>query len=226
MRGRKFSINSPKTYRSNMSYDQQDAEVDALFDQISEEVYPEHKVQAIEEFVKERMQSYFLRYPEILQRPVDCLHHAGQLKERSSRCSLVMYATATELFLKLVILKPTLYGMFHNEKVAEGIVENVANRGGLSRYESLLGELCLQVAGIQPNEISGVDNKPILREVDAIHGIRNRVLHRGEDVAPEKAEKAREITCLVCLKLVGPVLVNLDLETAKNESGSIIIQRI
>ena len=207
-----------------MSYDQQGAAVDALFDQISEEVYPEHKAQAIEEFVKERMQSYFLKYPEILQRPGDCFHHASQLKEKSPRCALVMYATATELFLKSVILKPTLYGMFHNEKVAEDIVESVTKQGGLSRYKSLLDGLCFQVAGIQLNEISGVDNKPILREVDVIHCIRNKILHRGEDVEPEKVEKAREITRLVCHRLVVPVLVNLDLDVAKNESGFIIIQ--
>lgn len=207
-----------------MSYNQQDADADALFDQISEEVYPEHKAQAIEEFIKERMQSYFLKHPEILQRPDDCFHHAGQLKEKSPRCALVMYATTTELFLKSVILKPTLYGMLHNEKVAEDIVESVTKQGGLSRYKSLLDGLCFQVAGIQLNKISGVDSKPILDEVDDIHRIRNKVLHGGEDVGPEDVEKARKITRLVCHKLVVPVLFNLDLDVAKNESGFIITQ--
>lgn len=207
-----------------MSYDQQDADADALFDQIRKEVYREHKAQVIEEFVKERMQSYFLKCPEILQRPDDCFHHAGQLKEKSPRCALVMYATTTELFLKSVILKPTLYGMFHNEKVAEEIVEIVTRqRGGL--YYKPLDELCLQVAGIQLDEIRGVDTK-LWCEVKDMHGIRNEVLHKGEDVEPEKVEKARKITRLVCHRLVVPVLFNLDLDVAKNESGFIIIQPI
>lgn len=207
-----------------MSYDQQDAEVDALFNQISKEVYPEHKAQAIEEFVKGRMQSYFLKYPKILQSPIDCFLHASELKEKSPRCALVMYATATELFLKSVILKPTLYGMFHNEEVAEGIVETVPKKGGPSRHKSLLAELCLQAAGIQLGEIRGVDNKPILHEVDVMHRIRNNVLHKGEDVEPEDVEKAHKITHSVFRDIVWPVLINLDLKVTKNEPDSIIIQ--
>ena len=53
-----------------MSYTMEDAERDAawdqMWDQMSVELYPEHKEQAIEEFTTERLQSFYLRNPDIL----------------------------------------------------------------------------------------------------------------------------------------------------------------
>ena len=62
-----------------MSYDEQDAAMDAFYEQISQELYPEHKEQAIDEFIEERMHSYYLKNPNIIQAPIDSYLHANEL---------------------------------------------------------------------------------------------------------------------------------------------------
>jgi len=54
-----------------MSYDEHDAAMDEFYDRISEELYPDHKEQAIDEFIEERMCSYYLENPNIVQAPMD-----------------------------------------------------------------------------------------------------------------------------------------------------------
>jgi len=49
-----------------MSYTEEDAKWDEFWDQMSRELYPEHKEQAIEEFTTERLQSFYLKNPDIL----------------------------------------------------------------------------------------------------------------------------------------------------------------
>ena len=45
-----------------MSYDESDAAWDEFYDRMSEELYPDHKDQAITEFTEERLQSYYLKF--------------------------------------------------------------------------------------------------------------------------------------------------------------------
>ena len=45
---------------------ERDAAWDQMWEQMSAELYPEHKEQAIEEFTSERLQSFYLRKPDIL----------------------------------------------------------------------------------------------------------------------------------------------------------------
>ena len=76
-----------------MSYDEQDAAMAAFYEQISQELYPEHKEQAIDEFIEERMHSYYLKNPKIIQAPIDSYLHANELFDISPRCALLMYTT-------------------------------------------------------------------------------------------------------------------------------------
>ncbi|WP_169709471.1 hypothetical protein [Deferrisoma camini] len=54
-----------------MSYDEQDAAMDEFYDQISKELYPEHKEQAIEEFTQEKLKSYYLQNPGVMRPAVE-----------------------------------------------------------------------------------------------------------------------------------------------------------
>lgn len=194
-----------------MSYDENDAAMDAFYDRMSEELYPEHKEQAIDEFIEERMQSYYLKNPAVIQVPIDCYHHANDLMEASPSCALVMYTAAIELFLKSVLLKPVLYGMIHNETIANMVVDSTTNQSGFSRYNKLLSNLCLHAAGTQLNEIKGINGQPILVEAEEVQKIRNLVVHQGYMASTEEMGKARNIANLILIKVVEPVLNNMNL---------------
>ena len=195
----------------DMSYDEHDAAMDDFYDRMSEELYPDHKEQAIDEFIEERMQSYFLKYPHLIESPIVSYYHANELLQVSPQSALVMYTTAIELFLKVVLLKPVLYGMVHNEKVAELIVSSTIGQSGFTRYNKLLNALCLHAAGIKLSDIKGMNGKPILTEAEAVQKIRNKVVHQGYVCTTEEMGSAKNIASLILTEVVEPVLNNLNL---------------
>lgn len=207
-----------------MSYDEHDAAMDDFYDRMSEELYPEHKEQAIDEFIEDRMHSYYLQNPNVIPPPIDCYHHANELLDVSPRCALVMYTTAIELFLKSVLLKPVLYGMIHNENIANLIVDSTTGQSGFSRYNKLLSTLCLHAAGTKLDDIKGMKGKPILAEAEEVQKIRNIVVHQGYVATAEEMGKARNISSLVLTEVVEPVLNNMNLVIAKRNGGHAVVK--
>jgi hypothetical protein len=206
-----------------MSYDESDAMADAFYDRIYEEFYPEHKEQAIDEFIEERMQSFFLKNPHIIEAPMVSYRHANNLVQVSPRSALVMYTTAIELFLKVVLLKPVLYGMVHNENVAELIISSTIGQTGFSRYNKLLSGLCLHAANIELSNIRGINGKSILSEAEEVQRIRNKVVHQGYVCTVNEMGLAKNIASLILTKVVEPVLNNLNLViTSTNSRFSIV----
>ena len=203
-----------------MSYTEADAAMDAFYEQISQELYPEHKEQAIDEFIEERMHSYYLSNPNIIQAPIDSYLNASELSDISPRGALVMYTTAVELFLKSVLLKPVLFGMINNENVAKLIVDSSVGQAGFNRYKKLLNSLCLCVANIKLSDIQGTSGKPILDEAEEIQEVRNRVLHQGYNASVDEMEKAKNIAFLIFEDVVLPVLQNMKLELAEEQAGT------
>ena len=207
-----------------MSYTEQDAAMDEFYDQISEELYPDHKEQAIEEFIKERMLSFYFKNPKIIQPAMDCYHHANELLQVSPRCALIMHTAAIELFLKSVLLKPVLYGMIHNEKIAGSIVDVTTGQAGFSRYKKLLNSLCQNAADINLTEIVGMEGKSILNEAEEVQQIRNKVVHQGYKVSIEEMEKAKNIASLILMEVVEPVLNNMSLKISGFDGGIGIVK--
>lgn len=194
-----------------MSIDEHDVAMDEFYDRMSEELFPEHKEIAIEEFIEERMQSFYLKNPNIINTPMECTNHANELMQVSPPCALVMYTTAIELFLKSVLLKPVIYGMVHNESIAGLIVDTTIGQSGFTRYNKLLASLCLHAANIDLTEIKGMNNKPILREAEEVQAIRNKVVHQGYKANEYEMGMAKNIAYLMLTEVVEPVLNNLDL---------------
>ena len=87
-----------------------------FYDQISKELYPEHKEQAIEEFTEEKLKSYYLQNPDVMRPAVDAIQEGNwQLEQKKYSSSLVFYVTAIELLLKATLLRPVLYGWSHTQ---------------------------------------------------------------------------------------------------------------
>lgn len=68
-----------------MSYDEYDVAVDDLYDRMSEELSPDYKEQAIDEFIKERMQAYYLKHPHLKEASIVSYCHAKELLQISPR---------------------------------------------------------------------------------------------------------------------------------------------
>ena len=62
-----------------MSYDESDAQWDAMMDAASEALYPEHAERAISEFTTERLQSFYMANRDVARPPFATLAKARAL---------------------------------------------------------------------------------------------------------------------------------------------------
>ncbi|SFM65192.1 hypothetical protein [Rugamonas rubra] len=197
-----------------MANDWQDAARDEMFEQISRELYPEHKQQAIEEFAAERLRSFYLAHPTVMLPAMGMLKEGRELLElRRFTASVVFSAGSYELMLKATLLRPVVHGLVHNEGLAQVLVDHMlGTQTAIGRYKELLSKLFLSIAGVQLATVSRAGVKAnILAEVIANQTLRNRILHGGGTCTRPHAEEAREVGLAVFQLILSPVLVGLGL---------------
>jgi len=200
-----------------MSYSPEDSAWDEAYEHMSRELYPEHKQQAIAEFTRERLRSYYVKQPEVLVPAARTFKEAKELLALSHpAAALVFAASATEQFLKAALLRPVVYGLVHSGALAELVVDAALSQTGFKRYEQLLAKLFLEIAGIELKTlVRELGARPLLDEASEIQDRRNAVVHRGEEISQEQAEVAVEVATQVFNLVVAEVLVNLGFKVQK-----------
>jgi len=200
-----------------MSYSPEDSAWDEAYERMSEELYPEHRAQAIGEFSHERLRSFYVKEPDILVPAARNFKVAKALLESKQWAgALVFAASATELFLKGALLRPVVYGLVHSDAVAELVVKAALSQTGFVRYEKLLVGLFQEVAGLDIRTLtrSGTAT-PLLTEASVIQQARNGVVHQGDDVNQEQAEMALAVAGAVFGQVVATVLSELGFDIVK-----------
>jgi len=197
-----------------MSYDETDAARDEMFDEIARELYPEH----IDEFITERLQSYYIANPGVMRPAVDAIQEGKKLNANGhSAAAVVFFVIAIEQLLKATLLKPVVHGLVHSEGLAEIIVEQVLGQSGFDRYRKLLGKLFSQLVGIEITTVSRPDvTEALLKECTAQQSLRNKIIHQGESATVDQAEVARSVAVAVFDQVVRPMLAHLGLEAVEH----------
>jgi hypothetical protein len=196
-----------------MSYDEFDAARDEFYDTLRRELYDEHKEEAIAAFTAERLRSFYDRRPDVMRPAVDAIQE-GKWQQSNSKHSaaLIFHVSAIELLLKATLLKPVIYGLVHNEALAEVVVRHTLSQTGFDRYEALLAELFRTLAKVELNEIRrGGQSRKLLDECKALQSARNKVIHQGVGSTAEDAETARLVAVAVFEMIVQPMLFALGL---------------
>lgn len=197
-----------------MSYDEYDAAMDDFYERVGEELYPDHKVQAIQEFTAERLKSFYIAQPNVMQPAVLVYHEAKALQSSEHYAAVVVFSvTAIEVFLKVTLLKPVVSGLVHHESLAAIIVEHTLGQTGFDRYKILLSRLFADIAEIDLASIKrdGVE-VPLLDEVLALQKLRNKIIHQGQSCSESEAAHAMTVTSSVYGRIVLPMLASLGLE--------------
>ncbi len=204
-----------------MSYDQQDAAYDEMYERISEELYPEHRAQAVSEFTAERLQSFYLSNPMVMRAAVDSLQEGKRLQANGHfSAAVVFFTTAIELLLKATVLQPIVHGLVHSAGLADVIVKHAVGQTGFERYRSLLSRLFQELANLDLATIarSGV-HTPLIDECQKVQELRNGIIHRGLSCEPAAADHSLDVAVAVFDKIVVPMLWCLGL--AVGEKGRI-----
>jgi hypothetical protein len=200
-----------------MSYDAHDAAMDEAYERLSEELYPEHKAQAIIEFTYSRLRSYYLQHPEVLTPAIRTYKTAeALLAANHPAAALVFAASSVELFLKACLLRPVVAGLVHSEAVANLVVESALSQTGFDRYKKLLAGLFKELTQVELAGIVRADaSKPLLDEASALQERRNSVVHRGADVPAQEAQAAFSIATAVFNQILAVVLRELGLSVKR-----------
>lgn len=205
-----------------MSYTPEDAAWDQFYEQIDRELYPRHKEQAIEEFTTDRLQSFYIKNPEVASHAVRFQIEAKSLLDDGHvSASFVFAVSAIEQFLRAVLLKPVVYGLVHHEALAEMIVELTMGQTGFMRYKKLLARIFENLAGINLEDVKRPGSaKKLLDEASGLQKVRNDIIHKGIQVEKSDAKMALDITAAVYLQIVVEMLGTVGLRI--EQGGKIV----
>ena len=179
-----------------MSYDPTDAAWDEAYERMSQELYPEHREQAISEVTTDRLQSYYLRNPAITHPGFRMQNEALKLLANGHySAALVFAASATEQFLKVALLRPVVYGLVHFDSLAEMIVNSALSQTGYLRYTKLLSGLFNTLTSTELAKITlPGKSKSLLNEASELQSRRNDVVHKAEEIFEVEAASAIEVS--------------------------------
>ncbi|MXS83715.1 hypothetical protein [Nitrosomonas oligotropha] len=199
--------------------DEFDIAHEEMYARLADELYPEHKEQAVQEFAVDRLRSYYLANPNVAKPAVFMLRNAEQLFQlQQHEAALVFAVSSIELFLKATLLKPVIYGLIHSEAVAEVIVNETLSQSGLKRYHKLLGKLFNHLTESKLEEIKREgESSTLLKEIEALQEKRNKVVHQGFHADRTEANQALNVAHAVVSSVLSEVLWSLGLEARKGE---------
>ena len=172
--------------------------------------------QAIDEFTSARLRSYYLSNPDLAVGAVALYREAKTLVSMSPSAALVLFVTSIEVGLKVALLKPVVYGLVHNESVADLVSNLAVKHNGLDRFTSLLARL-LQEYGQIDFEVFTIEghSKTLWEEFTILQNGRNGVLHRAEPATPELAQLAQDVAVMFLGNYLNSVLQGLGLKLVK-----------
>jgi hypothetical protein len=205
------------TYEEYYDYEDYDESRDEFYEEISRELYKEHKKQAIGEFTSDRLRSFYILKPDVMRPAVDALQEGKELRKLGRHSpALVFFVSSIELLLKATLLKPVVYGLIHNEPLANIVVQHSLGQTGFNRYEKLLAELFTRLASMDIKGISREGtNEKLLKEAEQLQELRNDIIHKGACCSEADTERAYLVAVAVYELIVTPMLNNLGLTVEK-----------
>lgn len=177
------------------------------FDEWMSELYAEHSKEALEEFTAERLQSYYLRDPQVAKSPMGALSQARLLLPDHASPAFVFATVAIEVGIKVALLKPIVHGLVHNNSAASLITDLVIRHGG-DRYRDLLFHVLSDVGGIDFRKFRRAESDQLLwEEINWVQKTRNAIVHRAEEVTVQDAGRSVSVASMI-LEQVFPAVVN------------------
>lgn len=200
-----------------MSMDRWEAEQEAAY----EKLYREHYDEAIREFTTDRLQSYYLEHPDMAKTAISMMEEATALSKTHPQAALLFAASAVEITIKHLLVKPIVNGLVHNEAVADVIMGITPVQTGSDAFKNLLFGVLKKVAGVDlaAHKRDG-SNRLLWDEWKQLQKERNDLVHDGVAASTE-ALRFSEPVAVEFLRTIFPrVLAALGLQV----SGYLLIE--
>jgi hypothetical protein len=138
------------------------------------------------------------------------LADATQHHDTHPAASIVGAVTAAELIIRYMLLRPMIAGLVFNTKLAMRLV-----REGYSvqtaRDRSLLPDVC-RAWDVELDDLLLPNGQPLWDSLKSLIEVRNRYVHRAEQVGPERARGAIDCAAGLLDQVVEPLAGRLGLE--------------
>lgn len=183
-----------------------------LQEQMYADLYGEFNEQAIEEFTIERLRSYYLANRCLARPAVDSLAEARTLIANNATAGFLFSIIAIEVGLKSTLLKPLVYGLVHASSIAELIANLTLSHTGVDRFQDLLFRILKEHGKVDLDDYKRPkSNKTLWQEIKEVQNLRNRVMHRAENVSPEQADLSVCVGSVILETIFPSVLTEMDL---------------
>lgn len=180
------------------------------------EIHESISAEAIEGFTSGRLRSYYVQNPSLAENVFAIYREARAVAPTSHTAALVLYTAVIEVALKTTVLKPVIYGLVHNESIAELVSDLVVKNNGLDRFKDILSKILGQYSDIDFDNYK-IDGhvKTVWEEIATVQKARNAVSHRAEPATEKMATLSKEIATLIIVEFLQGVLGELGLELHK-----------
>ena len=169
--------------------------------------------EVIAKFTSERLQSYYVRNPNIAERALWALKQARSLRAVNPEACLLFAVTAAEVGLNSCLLKPILHGLVHHDAMAIVIGELVPEQRN-DKFRNLLFGILREYGGIDLRTYKRKSVKQTLwEELLQSQRLRNSVIHRGDEINAPDAQQAVDVASLIVENLLPAVITKLGLHT-------------
>jgi hypothetical protein len=183
-------------------------------DELAHEFFETNYEKAVKVFRSERLQSFYVKHPDLAVSALEALNYARTLMPTHPRAALVFATTSTELVIKNVLLRPLISGLVHSEDLASLIVEQSTNQTGLGHYQKLLAGIIFEFSSFELSTLKRPNSSHTLwEEITIVQDARNGVIHRGKSVEAEMATRSIEIADMLLNVILPDVLSELGLHT-------------
>ena len=182
----------------------QEAQQEEYMDQL----YEEHKELAIQEFIDERLQSYYGEHRLLAKPAFDALTEAKELISNHYTAAFLLSAIAVEVGLKEMLVKPIVFGLVHTASVASLITDMVLSRPDQKKYRDLLLHLLRHHGDVDLHSYKRQDSRrPIWEEITEVKKKRDLIVHRAQTASISEAETALGVASTV-IDTLFPTVVN------------------
>jgi hypothetical protein len=188
-----------------MSYDESDYYADQQWDYFYKEIAP----QAIEDFVTERMASYYDGHRDLALPAGGLLDEAETQRNSHPRAATVFAVAAAEVCLKNAIVKPLFQGLVHDPQMADAVAEVAVGQTGLDRFTEFLAQYMAAVGVDLRTYCRDGSKNTLLAELREVQKVRNAIVHRGDQAESDDADLALAVGRAIADDILEPVLTSV-----------------
>jgi hypothetical protein len=138
------------------------------------------------------------------------LADATQHHDTHPAASIVAAVTAAELIIRYMLLRPMIAGLVFNTKLAMRLVRE-GSSVQTARDRSLLPDVC-RAWDVELDDLLLPNGQPLWDSLKSLIEVRNRYVHRAEQVGPERARGAIDCAGGLLDQVVEPLAGRLGLE--------------